>query len=336
MSTDSESNGQCAVRSPAWRRAFLAWATCTGLLSAGCATAPDPGFTLPRPHPALGSGAGPLVISDACVQRRVLVGSNFMVVSASAEVAKTLDRETRKRLERRGFAHAPPTLQTVCGVLFDDANPMKAHADTLDSPTKLAAQPLQMTEGMAVPNADALAWARLLTELHALALEAERVRIADAAAAHKAPSIRLSDAARAFARTMADRHGRRSILFVGLEGNSESGGKLFAQTAALVGVGVVAGALAGPASAAGLTASQNLAINGVGAAAAPFLAHDGWRLIGTLVDIPEGQLRWSRVLQGQADPLVSANLERAATTDPLLRGLMNQPATSWSAPGRAP
>lgn len=321
---------------PGRRSATLAVAACAVLWLAGCATPANPGFIVPRPHPALGTGAGPLLVSDACLQRRVLIGDNFIVLSTSEEAARTLDRETRKRLARRGFPDVPPTLQTVCGVVFDDASPLKVNAETLDGPTKSSPQPLRMSEGLSGMGVDAAAWARLLTEMHALGLEAQRLQAAGPTGADKPPKIRLSDEARAVAGKVAARHERQSILFVGLEGNSESGGKVFAQTAALVGVGVVAGVLAGPVSMAGLSTTQSVAINGAGAAAAPFLSHDGWRLIGSLVDAAEGQLQWSRVLQGGGDPLVSANLGKAVTTDPLLRGLMNQPASTWSTPGRAP
>jgi hypothetical protein len=300
----------------------------TAALFAGCAAAPKTTFFVPEAHPALAKSVR--VLADGCVQRRVLVGANHFVLDQSDAVAQALDANARGYLERRGIAAPGASAVSVCGVLGDPQNPEKTFADVVDGPTRKQAPPLKVSAALA---AAASGLPPLLAELQSAAQRA----LAAAAARDKGEAIEpptLSPAARELAATLAAPD--HQLLFVGVSGNSESGGKFAAQLAALTVVAVAASIVAAPAAMTftGPTAGQMVATQATTQVGVGFMATDGALVVGALVDTRSGRIEWAHAAYAQADPMKEDVLSRGLTTERVLATLLNREAPNWSPPGR--
>lgn len=305
-----------------WLR-WLVW-----MLVAGCAGAPKPPpFIAPQTHPAL--AAGVRLLTEACVQRRVLLGANHFVVEASDAAARKLDAHARAHLARYGVSATQAPALSVCGVQTDAHNPQKTHAQVADGPTASKAPPLAVSDALA-------AWGDASAGLPALLAELQLA--AQRPAAEQATEATLSAAAREVAAAIAAPDA--ALLYVGLSGNSESAGKIAAQVAAIVGVGVAAGVIAAPAAGASLaaptaaqTATQSAATQVAANVGASFLTEDGVLVVGALADVRSGRIVWTNTEAAQVDPMKLELLGRGATTERLLITLLNRKTNMWSAPG---
>jgi len=291
---------------------------------AGCAGAPKTApFVEPAAHPALVGGVR--LLTEACVQRRVLVGANHFVLEASEVAAKTLDAHVRAHLQRRAVdAPGAPAL-SVCGVLNDPQDPQKTFAPVADGPIAKQAPPLKLSPALAAVAAPGLP--PLLAELQ---LAAQR-----AAASKEVEVATLSPAARELAAAIAAPH--EALLFVGLSGNSESGGKIAAQMTAIIGLSVAA-AVAAPAGAVAFTgpsAAQIVASQAVTTVGVRFISIDGTLIVGALVDTKSGRIVWTNATVSPADPMRPEALVRGLTSERLLVTLLNRPVERWSPPGAA-
>ncbi len=299
--------------------------------AAGCAGTPKIAFVAPDVQPAIERGAR--VLADACVQRRVLLGANHFVASASETVAQSLDVNTRAHLLRRGLATPGASAVSVCGVLNDVQDPQKTFAQVADGPTAKKAPPLKVSPALEALGEGVAGLPYLLAELQQAA---QRVAAAEpkdgSATAGEAPA--LSSAARELAAAIAAPDDM--LLFVGLQGNSESGGKIAAQMTALVGLSLAASVAAAPAALTftGPTATQIAATNAATAGGAQFISTDGILVVGTLVDTRSGRVEWANAVTASADPMKVEAIGRGMTTDRLLLTLLNRPADQWSSPGR--
>jgi hypothetical protein len=298
----------------------------------GCAGAPkSSGFVAPDVHPALAKGAR--VVVDACVQRRVLVGANHFVVAASEAAARSIEGHTRAHFARRALAAPGESALSVCGVLNDPESPQKTFADQPDGPTAKQAPPLKLSPALAGLGEHLLAVPSLFAELQRAAQQHGAAAARDSGTAP--PATVLTPAARAAAAAIAAP--QDMLLFVGLQGNSESGGKIAAQMTAIIGLSVAASVAAAPAAMTftGPTAAQIAATQATAAVGVQFLSVDGWLLSGALVDTRDGRVLWGGTVGAASDPIKPESLGRGMTTERLLRTLLNQPDAAWSPPGRA-
>ncbi len=296
----------------------------------GCAGAPkSASFVVPQVHASIAQGVR--VVSDACVQRRVLLGANHFVIDASQAAAQKIDANVRAHLQRRALATPEAPTWSVCGVLNDAQNPQKTAAAVADGPTSQQPPPLKLSPALA-SLAPSTGLPSLLAELQLAAQRAAAATEKDRAAIDGA--AQLTPAARDLAATLAAPHD--ALLYVGLSANSESGGKIAAQMTAIVGLSVVVAVAAAPAGAAafaGPTAAQTLATQAVATAGVSFISIDGMLLTGALVDVRSGRIAWTHAVVAPIDAIKTDNLGRGITTDRLLVTLLNQPAEKWSPPG---
>lgn len=311
-------------------RARSATGAAAALLLAGCAAAPKTAFTVPEPHAALGRSVR--VLTDACVQRRVLVGANHFVLDASEAVAQALDANTRGYLERRGISASGASAFSVCGVLNDPQSPDKTFAAEADGPTRKQAPPLKVSPALADATP---ALPSLLAELQAAAQRTLAASAADKDKVAPEQTSQLSPAAREAAAALAAPDTR--LLFVGLSGNSESGGKIFAQVTAVTALSAAA-MLAAPSAAVAFTGpslAQQAAFQATSMVGVRFISVDGTLVVGALVDTSSGRIAWAHAVHSPADPLKPEVRSRGLTSDRVLATLLNQSAPQWSPPGRA-
>lgn len=310
-------------------------ATGATLLAAGlvgCASAPPVApFTVAQAHPLL--AAKLRVVTDACVQRRVLVGANHFVVEASEAAAQTVDKNVRAYLLRRELAAqgAP----AICGVLNDPQDPQKSFAQVADGTLQKQAPPLKVSAPLSALGDRQSGLPSLLAELQLAAQCAAGDSAKEKTPGTATPELpTLSPQARELAAAIAAPDDM--LLYVDLSGNSESGGKIAAQMAAIVGLSVAAAVAAAPAAVAftGPTAAQIAATHAVSAVGVNFISIDGMLLAGTLVDTRSGRIVWANAVVSAADPMKPDSLGRGLTTDRLLLTLLNRPAAQWSPPGR--
>lgn len=267
----------------------------------GCVKTPR--FVKPvLPNEMLTQDGGPMLISNVCLQRRVLFGANHFVVGEGERAATEIDKQLRSLLAYHGITILGQPLTSVCGVTFDSATPLKAYAQVMDGEVSEGEQPLKRSEALSNIAPDSKALGILLAELQIIALSRPSGPN-DEDWREDLPAVQLSEYSREVLEVLERASGRSQMLFIGIDGNNESGGKTAAFITGAVVLSVAAAVAAGPAALGTMSVAQTVSVNAVAAASAQFMPVSGTRTIGAWVDATRGEVRWTGWRNGGLEPL---------------------------------
>ncbi len=274
-----------------------------------------------------------MLISDSCLQRRVLVGANHFVIDGADRVAAQGDRQLRDFLDGYGIAIVGPALTSVCGVAYDAAKPMKTFAQSVDGTTSQGELPLKRSDELTRIAPDAKSLGALLAELQTVALSRPSGPEADGQR-EDAPIVPLSEASRTTLEALRRASGRSQLLFFGTSGNSESGGKQALAIGGLLTLATVTAIATAPATIGAVSASQAVATNVAAGVGLQFMPVDGWQSVGVWVDASRGEVRWTGWRRGGQDLLDPERAESVvAVTTTVFDPIVLRKADQWSIPG---
>ncbi len=284
--------------------------------SMACCTATPPKSRAVSYDPVLRQEKGTLIMVDACVQR-VSVGhaSDYFVINEAQAGAEAAANALRKYIHdsdipvraeiisvcgaRLNADNAPIKIADMVGALAREAEqPVKVHPDISDDPTYLHAISTVSTYAL---------------ERAAVQSKFSQSNHEDLAGRDKARRVSTDDF-RTAAAVVEQRTGASSVLFLGVLGNSFSGGLKAAEMLTNLAIsGAVAFATAGLGT-------------GYYVLFAPGHEVEGMVMEGALIDLATGRIAWSNAIRVRGDPINPEAMAKPEALDLLFHGILFEPS----------
>ncbi len=255
---------------------------------AGCASAVTPPISYEvAPDPILSRGKV-LLVTDVCIQIDCIGDSeDYFVIEDSRYGAESCLPALQTYLKDSGI-QVCDTIPIVCGASHGESRIILAGLNT-DSEISESPQPIYVDPSIVSDQKyiDALSQVSTFAFEHPAAKSQESSE--SLSPAYK--SLVSENEFSAAAEIIKNRTGASSVLFLGVVGKSESGGKAFAKGVGsfLVGMGT---ALA----TAGLGTGYYVGVM-------PLQIDDGRIFVGSLIDLDTGRIAWSNNAKWRGDPI---------------------------------
>ena len=266
----------------------------------------------------LGRQSGVLLLVDACVQRDTLGTSTdyFVIKEAEAGAQATLGI-LRKYVQDSGIP-VRAEIVSVCGARLNTNNAPIRVAESVGATVQNIHPPAWIT---GAPTNDT----ELVRALGAVSTYAFERAAVDSASTNKSgkrpksgklPASISPSEFQSAAKVIQDRTQAASVLFLGVLGNSRSGGKATTQFFESLAVGV------GTAFAtAGLGTGYYVMFM-------PGHKPDGMVMEGALIDLETGQLTWSNAVRAGGDPIHPKVMANSDVLSLLFRDIMFKPVAN--------
>lgn len=292
------------------------------LLTMISACATKPSFVAVAHDPLLDRGDGTILVVDVCVKRNVLVGTDYALVSESKKGAQALADASRKYLESYGVRMHAVLIPFVCGAQQPTSNPPYLVADQLDGPPRQAQPPFAVADELTGDPE----YLHALAQFSASTFQRPRLPKETVTAGKRnsqQPLVSMEDMRAAVAAIAARTHAS-AVLYLGVNGLSQSTGKKVAQRVAGVLIGMATGA-----ATLGITGSH-----GVGIIPGP--TPDSWVMSASLVNLGNTQIVWSEAVKAYGDPLKADVISQSGPIDLLFSSLVRRDSSTWTPPGAPP
>lgn len=278
---------------------------------AGCSGAPPMSQRLSA-HTELNGDVGPGLLVDVCLNEDVIGNDDYFVVKEARAGASALADATETYLKGNGFSLSKKLTPFVCGALHDASARPKRVAAGIGEKVSESKQPFGVTDEYQRDQQYVDALQNLSTYLFQSAVRANGS--STTTVNENAVQLITKEEAKSAALHVKKQTGLKSLIVVGVTGNSLSTGKAASLNVVRF-VGAMAASLAvGPIPTGGSSS--------MGVVFVPGGPVDSWQMAGGLIDLQSGSLITTRIIHGGGDPIKPNVLSQSEALDLLLREMV--------------